>query len=254
MLNALRSDEISMASSLETFRNKTPSGPVKATGGKRARILLGDDHALVAAGLVKLLEPDFDVVGVATDGAALVAAALDFRPDAVLLDISMPILNGLEAARRLHAEMPACKLVFVTMHSEAAFIEESVRVGGSGYVSKRSAASELTNAVKAALNGGRMYISPMWSEALPQSFVSANGSEMEKPMLSGRQRQVLQLVSEGRSAKQIASLLNISTKTVEFHKGLVKKKLNIHSIAELTRYWLEHENTVSDAVPCHIQS
>jgi DNA-binding NarL/FixJ family response regulator len=241
------SGEFSMAS------NEAPSGRVKATGGKRARVLLGDDHALVAAGLAKLLETDFDVVGVAADGPALLAAARDCHPDAILLDISMPILNGLEAARRLHAEMPACKLVFVTMHSEAAFLKESIRVGGSGYVLKRSAASELTNAVKAALNG-RMYITPMLSEALPQTFVNADGSDSEKPTLSGRQRQVLQLVSEGRSAKQIASILNISTKTVEFHKGLVKKKLDLHSIAELTRYWLEHETTASDAVPCDIQN
>jgi len=204
---------------------------------KRPRVLLADDHALVAAGLSKLLESEFDLVGTVSDGRALVSAAQSDRPDVVLLDISMPNLNGLEAARQIHTAAPECKLVFVTVHSDPAYVAEAFRCGASGYVLKRSAASELATAVREVLNE-RMYLTPLIASAALETVLRS--PDHEPDLLSARQREVLQLVAEGYSAKEIASILRISSKTVEFHKGLVMKKLDLHSTAELTRYALEH--------------
>jgi DNA-binding NarL/FixJ family response regulator len=217
--------------------NPLPEEAEVMSDSKRPRVLLADDHALVAAGISKLLEAEFDLVGTVADGRALVTAAQNDQPDVVLLDISMPNLNGLEAARQIHMIAPDCKLVFVTVHSDAAYVAEAFRAGASGYVLKRSAASELATAVREVLNQ-RMYLTPLIASAALEGFL--NGPDREPGLLSGRQREVLQLVAEGYSAKEIASILKISSKTVEFHKGLVMKKLDLHSTAELTRYALEH--------------
>jgi len=207
------------------------------TTTKRARILLADDHSLVAAGICKLLEAEFELIGTVGDGRALVASAKSDPPDVILLDISMPILNGLEAARQIRAALPNVKLIFVTVHSDNAYVMEAFRSGGSGYVLKRSAASELPVAIHEVLNGN-LYVTPLIGKSAAEGF--RGGHETQKSILSGRQREVLQLVAEGYSAKEIASLLGISSKTVEFHKGLIMKKLDLHSTAELTQYALEH--------------
>jgi DNA-binding NarL/FixJ family response regulator len=204
---------------------------------KRARVLLADDHSLVAAGLSKLLEAEFDLVGTVGDGRALVVAAKNTRPDVILLDISMPILNGLEAARQIRAALPECKIVFVTVHSDSAYVTEALRAGANGYVLKRSAASELAAAIHEVLNNN-LYVTPLINKHAVEGVLSAPGSEA--PLLSARQREVLQLVAEGHSAKKIGNILNISSKTVEFHKGSIMKKLDLHSTAELTRFALEH--------------
>jgi DNA-binding NarL/FixJ family response regulator len=208
----------------------------------RPRVLLADDHSLVAAGLSKLLEADYDLVGMVGDGRALVAAAKAENPDVVLADISMPILNGLEAARQIHVSLPRCKIIFLTVHSDSAYVKEAFRAGASGYVLKRSAASELSTAIHEVLNDN-LYLTPLINKsALDGVF---NTPENPAPLLSSRQREVLQLVAEGHSAKEIGTILSISSKTVEFHKGSIMKKLDLHSTAELTRYALEHRITGS---------
>lgn len=207
---------------------------------KRARILLADDHSLVAAGLSKLLESEFDLIGSVGDGRALVAAAKKETPDVILLDISMPILNGLEAARQIHAAVPACKLIFVTVHSDSAYVTEAFRAGASGYVLKRSAASELAVAIHAVLDGNS-YLTPLIARKSVEGIL--NAPDGHAPLLSTRQREVLQLVAEGHSAKEIGTILGISSKTAEFHKASIMKKLDLHSTAELTRYALEHRIT-----------
>ena len=204
---------------------------------KRARVLLADDHALVSAGIAKLLENDFDLIGTVSDGRSLVAAVRDRHPDVVLLDISMPVLNGLEAARQIRKDSPAAKLIFVTVHSDTPYVIEAFRAGASGYVLKRSAASELLTAVHQVLDNS-VYLTPLIRGAAVEDFFKT--PTQQGPLLSKRQREVLQLVAEGHSAKEIAKNLKISSKTVEFHKGLIMKKLDLHSTAELTRYAIEN--------------
>jgi len=210
---------------------------VETTSVKRPRVLLADDHALVSAGISKLLENDFDLVGTVADGRALVAAVRDRNPDVILLDISMPVLNGLEAARQIRKDSPLAKLIFVTVHSDTPYVIEAFRAGASGYVLKRSAASELLTAVHKVLDNN-VYLTPLIRSAAVEDFFKAPSEQ--GPLLSKRQREVLQLVAEGHSAKEIAKTLKISSKTVEFHKGLIMKKLDLHSTAELTRYAIEN--------------
>jgi DNA-binding NarL/FixJ family response regulator len=204
---------------------------------KRARVLLADDHALVSAGISKLLENDFDLIGTVADGRALVAAVRERHPDVILLDISMPVLNGLEAARQIRKDSPTAKLIFVTVHSDTPYVIEAFRAGASGYVLKRSAAAELLTAVHQVLDNN-VYLTPLIRGAAVEDFLKAPTEQ--GPILSKRQREVLQLVAEGLSAKEIAKNLKISSKTVEFHKGLIMKKLDLHSTAELTRYAIEN--------------
>ena len=208
------------------------------TSGKPRSILVADDHCLVAAGLSKLLESDFAVLGHVADGRELVARAKQDQPDVIVLDISMPNLNGIEAARQIRTLLPACKLVFVSVHSDIQYVAAAFRAGASGYILKRSAATELAAAVHAVLNG-QMYLTPLIDRSALQQVL--NTQARGQAVLSPRQREVLQLVAEGRKGKDIARILNISAKTVEFHKGLIAKKLDLHSIAELTRYAMEHE-------------
>src|SRR6266853_1127058 len=207
------------------------------TTTKRARILLADDHSLVAAGISKLLEAEFDLIGTVGDGRELVASAKSDPPDVILLDISMPILNGLEAARQIRTVLPNVKLIFVTVHSDNAYVMEAFRAGGAGYVLKRSATSELPAAIHEVLNGN-LYVTPLIGNSVVEGF--RHGYDTRTPVLSCRQREVLQVVAEGYSAKEIAKLLAISSKTVDFHKGLIMKKLDLHSIAELTQFALQH--------------
>jgi len=207
------------------------------TKAKRPTVLLADDHSMVASGLAKLLEDEFELLATVEDGRAAVAAAREQHPDVVLLDISMPLMNGIEAARRIHMDAPACKLIFLTMHNDRAFVKEAFSAGASGYVLKRSAASELPLAIHEVLRN-KFYITPLLTEVGPQDLMIAAGSA--RPLLSSRQREVLQLVAEGYSAKQIAGFLKISPKTVEFHKALIMKKLHLHSMADMIRYALQN--------------
>jgi DNA-binding NarL/FixJ family response regulator len=203
---------------------------------RRVRVLLADDHVLVAAGLAKLLEEEFEVLGVRNDGREAVLAAAQEHPDVVVLDISMRNLNGLEAARQIKAMSPDTKIIFITVHADLAYVTAAFRSGASGYVLKGSAAGELCEAIHHALSG-RTFLTPLISqEALDEALRQPN----HRLSLTPRQREILQLVAEGHSAKSIGDGLHISAKTVEFHKAEIMKKLKLHSVAALTRYAIEH--------------
>lgn len=183
-----------------------------------------------------MLEPEFELVGSVEDGQALLTEAQQLRPDVILLDISMPLLNGIDAAGQLTKVLPSAKLIFVTQHSDADFVTEAFRAGAAGYLLKRAAASELLTAIREVLKG-RHYVSPLVARdtldaLLASSKPRGNGSERLTP----RQREVLQLVAEGRSRKDIAGILKISVKTVEFHKATLMRELGLHTPPDLTRY------------------
>ena len=207
---------------------------------KLPRLLLGDDHAIILDGLRRILEPHFDIVGSAQDGRALVAAAQEIRPDVVVTDISMPLLNGIEAARQILKAHPRVKIVFLTMHPDVTYATEAFRAGASGYVLKNSAASELVTAIQEVLKG-RTYLTPLVAKDVIASLLEAPAQpEKLSPSLTPRQRETLQLVAEGRSAKDIATILNISPRTVEFHKYRIMEVLGLRSTAELTQYAIKH--------------
>ena len=205
---------------------------------KRPRILMADDHAIVLAGLRKLVETEGEVVGMVEDGRSLVDAARQLRPDIVLLDISMPLLNGLDAARQISKLVPECKLIFLTMHATPTYATEAFKAGASGYLIKRSAAVELKQAIQAVMRG-QHYMTPLITKDVLAATLQSPEDQPNKPLvttLTQRQREVLQLVAEGKGTKTIASILNISVKTVEFHKFRIMSELDLHSTAELIKY------------------
>lgn len=203
---------------------------------KKPSVLMADDHSMILAGLRKLVEADYDVVGTVEDGRALVEAAQKLRPDLILLDISMPLLNGLEAARQLHALVPDSKIIFLTMHASPAYATEAFQAGAAGYLLKHSAADELSQAIKSVLQG-RHYLTPLLTKEVMDSVLSpSTGERGTATALTPRQREVLQLVAEGHGTKEIATILSLSVKTVEFHKARLMQQLDLHSIANLTKY------------------
>ncbi len=207
----------------------------------KPRVLVADDHTLVAEGVEKLLEHEFQLCGRVADGRALVRAVEKEKPDIALVDIALPLLNGLDACRQIRKAMPEVKLLILTMHSEQYFVTEAFRAGVSGYVLKQSVAEELVFAIKEVLKG-RLYVSPSVAENLVEQALNpaearpAGGLQGESDKLSARQREVLQLIAEGQSTKEIASTLNVSIKTIEFHKTRIMKQLGVHSTAELTKH------------------
>jgi DNA-binding NarL/FixJ family response regulator len=204
----------------------------------RPRILMADDHSIVLAGLKKLVEAEGEVVGTVEDGRALLEEAQKLRPDLILLDIAMPLLNGLDAARQLAKLVPESKLIFLTMHATPTYVTEAFKAGASGYLIKRSAATELKQAIQAVMRG-QHYLTPLITkDVLSATMHSSEGRTGVRPVatLTPRQREVLQLIAEGKGTKVIASLLNISVKTVEFHKARIMEELDLHSTAELTKY------------------
>jgi DNA-binding NarL/FixJ family response regulator len=212
---------------------------------KRIRILLADDHTLVLEGLKRLLASEFELVGMVESGRELLAVAGKLMPDAVLLDISMPLLNGIEAARQLKKILPDIKIIILTMHDEKTYVVEAFRAGASGYLLKRSAASELACAIHEVLQG-RFYLTPLIDEDVRSMVLDrfqrlrVNPRRSSSERLTPRQREVLQLVAEGCTNKEIAGILKISIKTVEYHKSGIMEKLGMHSTAELTKYALRH--------------
>jgi len=205
---------------------------------RRPSVLLADDHKIVAEGLRRILEQDFDLVDSVADGHAMVEAAKRMRPDVIVADIAMPKLNGLEAARQLQAAKTRSKIVFLTMHADAEFALEALEVGATGYVLKHAAAEELTRAIREVLNGGLYLSQPIAAEML--QILESRGGKPERARLTPREREVLRLVAEGCTMSQIADALNVSTRTVEFHKYNLTDKLGLHTTAELTQYAIRH--------------
>src|SRR5262245_29025155 len=206
----------------------------------RPRVLLGDDHTLVLDGYRKLLEDQCEIVGVAEDGRTLLRMAQDLDPDIITLDISMPQLNGVDAAKKLKKLLPRTKLIFVTMHADPAYVNEAFKAGASGYLLKRSAGSELRQAVQSVMEG-QCYVTPLVAKGLVQSVITGGKpAALQDKSLTPCQREVLQLVAEGMTVKEIASTLNLSPKTVEFHKSQIMTQLDLHTTAELTKYALVH--------------
>ncbi|MDY0390326.1 response regulator [Desulfobulbus oligotrophicus] len=208
---------------------------------KKPRLLLADDHRLVAEGLRGLLEPAYQLVGIVEDGRALLEAADRLVPDVVVADISMPLLNGIEAVRQLKKKNPELAVVFLTMHLDVAYAASAFEAGASGYVLKHSASSELLTAIDNALKG-RTYITPMLAGELLN--YQRNRPQGEQPdglaRLTARQREVLQLIAEGLSVKEAAAVLGISARTVEFHKYSMMESLGLKNSAELMRFAVEH--------------
>ena len=206
----------------------------------RPRVLIADDHLMVAEGLKSLLAPEFDLAGVVEDGHALVEAAAKLNPDVIVADVTMPRLNGIDALVQLRREGNRVPVVFLTMHRDVAFARRALEAGASGFVLKHSASIELITAVRAALEG-RKYLTPQIAgEVLDAMKQAPERSDDPAASLTPRQREVLQLLAEGRSAKEIAFALSISTRTVEFHKYQMMEALKLHTNAELVHFAIKH--------------
>ena len=207
---------------------------------KRPRVLLADDHRMVAEGLKSLLGLEVELVGVVEDGLALLEAARKLRPDVIVADITMPHLNGIDALARLKQDNERVRVIFLTMHQEVAYARRALDAGAAGYVLKHSAPAELIDAIRAALDG-KTYVSP----ALAGDLLQAMKRQPDKAsdpvaLLTPRQREILQLLTEGRSAKEIGGALAISARTVEFHKYQMMETLGLHTNAELVHFALKH--------------
>lgn len=202
---------------------------------RRTKVLLADDHAIVAEGLATLLKDHFDLLETVGDGSALIDAARKLRPDVIVTDIAMPVLSGLEALRRLKTMKSDAKVIFLTMHADAQLATEAFRAGASGYVLKQSAGEELIAAIQEVLKG-RTYLTPLITKN-----VIANLTESTPPTvkLTPRQREVLRLIADGRRMKEIGAILELSTRTVESHKYEMMRALGVESTAELVRYAIQ---------------
>ena len=204
----------------------------------KPRILLADDHRMVAEGLKGILTEEFELVGIVEDGRAMVAAARELRPDVIVADISMPLLNGIDALAPLKQDNPDVRVVFLTMHRDAAYARRALDAGASGFVLKHSAPAELVLAVHAALHG-RTFITP---DLAAEVFRTAKEKDSDPlAALTPRQCEILQRVAEGKSAKEIAAALGLSARTVEFHKYTVMEALGVENSAELIRFAIKHD-------------
>lgn len=202
----------------------------------RPRVLLADDHLMVAEGLKSLLTPEFELLGVVGDGRALIETAKRLRPDVIVADITMPHLNGIDAMPQLKKDNPGVKVVFLTMHRDAAYARRALEAGAMGFVLKHSAPAELVTAVRAALDG-QTYITPVLAGEVFRSIRHEPRSVGDQgAKLTPRQREVLQLLAEGCSAKEVADRLQISVRTVEFHKYQMMETLQLHNSAELIHF------------------
>ena len=210
----------------------------------KARILLADDHTLVAEAFKRLLEPEFEVVGTVGDGRALLRAAAELKPDLVLVDLNMPLLNGLDASEQLKQALPKIKIIVLTMNEDPEIAAETMEKWASGYLLKKSAGSELSKAVRDVLRGGR-YIAPALREAI-EDLDSRDSRPDSSRSLTARQREVLQLLAEGHTMKEAAAILNVATRTIAFHKYRIMQDFGLQNNSDLVRFAMKqgliHEN------------
>ena len=201
----------------------------------KSRIVLADDHTLLLQACAKMLESEFEICGTFTDGRALLEAVPDLKPDAIVLDIGMPLLNGLDAGRQLKKLLPSTKLIFLTMYEDPGLAAEAIRDGASAYLLKTSAATELVKAIHEVLKG-RVYVTPAIARGMQESFIRNPEGKHASKELTPRQREVLQLLAEGRPMKEAAYILSVSTRTIAFHKYRMMEQLGLKSSAELIQF------------------
>jgi DNA-binding NarL/FixJ family response regulator len=206
---------------------------------RRPRVVLADDHTMLVEAFEKLLSPTCDIVGKVADGRALLAAVKELRPDVVVVDITMPLLNGLTAARHIRELDRDIKLVFVTMNEDPDLAAEAFRAGASAYLLKRSAASELVTAIQQVMQH-RSYVTPLVTQGMVGSLIHGGQEGKDRYELTPRQREVVQLLAEGRSMKEVAAILNIAPRTVAFHKYRLMEQVNVKTNAELIQYAIKH--------------
>lgn len=199
------------------------------------RVILADDHTILVEAFRKLLEPHFEIVGTVSDGRSLLETSPKLNPDVVVVDIGMPLMNGLEAGMRLKELMPRIKLIFLTMNADPDLALEAMRSGASGYLLKTSAADELIRAIRLALKGAS-YVTPQLARGMDKAFINNPEGRGHARTLTPRQREVVQLLAEGKSMKQVASVLNVTQRTVAFHKYRAMGELNIETTAELIQF------------------
>jgi DNA-binding NarL/FixJ family response regulator len=206
---------------------------------RRPRILLADDHTMLLDAFKRLLEPRCEIVGTVGDGRTLVDLAASTSPDVVVLDISMPRLNGMDACAQLSRKLSGTKFIFLTVNEDPDIAAEAIRLGGSGYLLKSSAPAELFTAIENALEG-KVYITPLITKGMPIDVFLRHAVKPDPEELSARQREVLQLLAEGHAMKKIADLLEVTARTVAFHKYAIMEHLGVRTNAELVRYALDH--------------
>jgi DNA-binding NarL/FixJ family response regulator len=211
---------------------------------KLPRAILADDHTLVAEALCGLMALRFDVVATVADGHALISSATALKPDVIVVDVAMPLLNGLEACRQLKQKMPGVKFVFLTMNEDPELAVEAMKSGASGYVLKKSAASELIQAMEFALRG-KSYITPQIARGMQESFIRNPQGASHARSLTARQREVVQLLAEGKSMKEVASILKVAPRTVAFHKYRIMQDLGFKTNADLIQFAVKNRIVVS---------
>lgn len=202
---------------------------------RKPRIILADDHVMLMEAFEGLLSDQYQIVDKVADGRSLIEATERLKPDVIVADVSMPLLNGLDAARQIKISMPDVKIIFLTVSQESDLVTEAFQCGASGYVLKNSAASELIEAIEQALRG-RSYVTPLVTKGMVNAFIKGPKTGQTSARLTRRQREVIQLLAEGNSMKQVANILQISPRTVAFHKYRSMEELQIHSNAELIRF------------------
>lgn len=213
---------------------------------QKPTVLIADDHTLVVDAFRKLLEPNYEIVGTAGDGLSLLDQAPLLRPDVIIIDVGMPLLNGLAAGQRLRRLVPKSKIVYVTMNDDGDLATEALRAGASGYLLKSSAGTELLTALREVLRGAT-YVTPLIKQAMEEAFVRNPETSMSAKKLTARQIEVLQLLAEGRGMKEVAEILKLTPRTVAFHKYRMMETLGVHSNAELIRFAVAHHMVTQKA-------